>query len=200
MDSLFHFDVRHHFAADFAEAAEAVRDAQEAVFINGCDVSGVIPAVLEYFGGFLRSIEVPHHDVRAANEEQPGLVYRQSLAGIRVKNTHCDAGQGMADGPPLRAHLSEVGGAKVIRVDRNHWRAFRATVAFQGPNSEMIFEGLRDAFRQFFRAGHHDAQAAKRLRRAASRVSVQERRRGDRKSTRLNSSHVKISYAVFCLK
>src|SRR5207302_9518526 len=25
-------------------------------------------------------------------------------------------------------------------------------------------------------------------------------RRGDRKSTRLNSSHVKISYAVFCLK
>src|SRR4249919_4231628 len=26
------------------------------------------------------------------------------------------------------------------------------------------------------------------------------RRRADRKSTRLNSSHVKISYAVFCLK
>src|SRR5436305_4856170 len=27
-----------------------------------------------------------------------------------------------------------------------------------------------------------------------------ERQRGDRKSTRLNSSHVRISYAVFCLK
>src|SRR5436305_10213895 len=27
-----------------------------------------------------------------------------------------------------------------------------------------------------------------------------ERRFGDRKSTRLNSSHVRISYAVFCLK
>src|SRR5438874_10495803 len=27
-----------------------------------------------------------------------------------------------------------------------------------------------------------------------------ERRGGDRKSTRLNSSHVEISYAVFCLK
>src|SRR5690606_42127173 len=27
-----------------------------------------------------------------------------------------------------------------------------------------------------------------------------DRRRADRKSTRLNSSHVKISYAVFCLK
>src|SRR5207302_10107316 len=35
------------------------------------------------------------------------------------------------------------------------------------------------------------AVAARHLRRDA---------RGDRKSTRLNSSHVKISYAVFCLK
>src|SRR5207249_12047413 len=34
---------------------------------------------------------------------------------------------------------------------------------------------------------------------AAIRPSV-ERRDGDRKSTRLNSSHVSISYAVFCLK
>src|SRR5690349_23563034 len=32
----------------------------------------------------------------------------------------------------------------------------------------------------------------------ASKVSM--RRRTDRKSTRLNSSHVEISYAVFCLK
>src|SRR5690606_41716392 len=31
-------------------------------------------------------------------------------------------------------------------------------------------------------------------------VAVPARRGGDRKSTRLNSSHVKISYAVFCLK
>src|SRR5690606_39717346 len=30
--------------------------------------------------------------------------------------------------------------------------------------------------------------------------SLEETRIGDRKSTRLNSSHVKISYAVFCLK
>src|SRR5690606_40039513 len=30
--------------------------------------------------------------------------------------------------------------------------------------------------------------------------SLQRRLRRDRKSTRLNSSHVKISYAVFCLK
>src|SRR5699024_11971392 len=31
-------------------------------------------------------------------------------------------------------------------------------------------------------------------------VRISQRRQGDRKSTRLNSSHVSISYAVFCLK
>src|SRR5690606_41575681 len=38
------------------------------------------------------------------------------------------------------------------------------------------------------RRAHHRQRVAQRL------------ARGDRKSTRLNSSHVKISYAVFCLK
>src|SRR3712207_7208160 len=35
---------------------------------------------------------------------------------------------------------------------------------------------------------------------ARSRLHAQERPIGDRKSTRLNSSHANISYAVFCLK
>src|SRR5205807_10051377 len=34
----------------------------------------------------------------------------------------------------------------------------------------------------------------------AERIEVGHRRIGDRKSTRLNSSHLVISYAVFCLK
>src|SRR5947199_1707160 len=33
-----------------------------------------------------------------------------------------------------------------------------------------------------------------------SRIDVRRERRRDRKSTRLNSSHLGISYAVFCLK
>src|SRR6266498_4882978 len=36
--------------------------------------------------------------------------------------------------------------------------------------------------------------------RALARKSLPRRWPGDRKSTRLNSSHVRISYAVFCLK
>src|SRR5690606_41822018 len=35
---------------------------------------------------------------------------------------------------------------------------------------------------------------------SASAITADRRLRVDRKSTRLNSSHVKISYAVFCLK
>src|SRR3712207_9375547 len=34
----------------------------------------------------------------------------------------------------------------------------------------------------------------------SNRRALHERQRGDRKSTRLNSSHANISYAVFCLK
>src|SRR6266540_7228890 len=36
--------------------------------------------------------------------------------------------------------------------------------------------------------------------RAGPRAPIRHRRRRDRKSTRLNSSHITISYAVFCLK
>src|SRR3712207_8238078 len=41
----------------------------------------------------------------------------------------------------------------------------------------------------------HDA-----MRRAVVRTAASLRQRADRKSTRLNSSHANISYAVFCLK
>src|SRR5690606_41981464 len=48
-----------------------------------------------------------------------------------------------------------------------------------------ISEGVRAGARRPLGRGHRARHAAP---------------RGDRKSTRLNSSHVKISYAVFCLK
>src|SRR5690349_23277063 len=45
------------------------------------------------------------------------------------------------------------------------------------------------------------ATRARCVRNSTPRASIPRRtRRGDRKSTRLNSSHVEISYAVFCLK
>src|SRR5690348_18171261 len=62
-----------------------------------------------------------------------------------------------------------------------------------------LFRSRREARSQLARGGtparcsHHDARAQRRgCRRAAAKR--------DRKSTRLNSSHPSISYAVFCLK
>src|SRR5690606_40763044 len=46
--------------------------------------------------------------------------------------------------------------------------------------------------------GHCTRQQSRQLK--ASLEELIPWRKGDRKSTRLNSSHVKISYAVFCLK
>src|SRR5690242_21053387 len=68
-------------------------------------------------------------------------------------------------------------------------------------------EGLRIRYRLCLCAvGHDESQSehAERDGRCATAVSRQVRQAdfeaGDRKSTRLNSSHMSISYAVFCLK
>src|SRR5436309_3682428 len=54
------------------------------------------------------------------------------------------------------------------------------------------------------RRGLFRFEKADRLLKTVSRMKtgrmLKEKQTGDRKSTRLNSSHVKISYAVFCLK
>src|SRR5690606_41960400 len=51
--------------------------------------------------------------------------------------------------------------------------------------------------REYLAQDRHDQDAR---RSCSCRKSVCQYRGRDRKSTRLNSSHVKISYAVFCLK
>src|SRR5436309_11148337 len=66
----------------------------------------------------------------------------------------------------------------------------------------VLGEGRPETFE---RIGHGvpSYRAAKRAARVAPRDSLGRHvrcARTDRKSTRLNSSHVKISYAVFCLK
>src|SRR5690349_22909479 len=57
-------------------------------------------------------------------------------------------------------------------------------------------------FRSSSRAGRilRTASASATSRRIAAAATSSSTSCGDRKSTRLNSSHVEISYAVFCLK
>src|SRR5207249_8487084 len=57
--------------------------------------------------------------------------------------------------------------------------------------------GLRPIFAQHTSAEHETLKRWACGRRRLVEIGVAE---GDRKSTRLNSSHVSISYAVFCLK
>src|SRR3712207_8686560 len=71
-----------------------------------------------------------------------------------------------------------------------------------------LFRSLLDGVAEPAREAPEDALAVARGlgagvhlgRRLLQRGRLAERRRRDRKSTRLNSSHANISYAVFCLK
>src|SRR5690606_40498491 len=71
----------------------------------------------------------------------------------------------------------------------------------------LLQGGLGEVVELEFHEGLADPVAAVQARQPALQLVVQRRQFGqaggqvrDRKSTRLNSSHVKISYAVFCLK
>src|SRR5256885_666136 len=84
------------------------------------------------------------------------------------------------------------GGVQSVRAanDQGH------VVALQLPALQALGQGLG---RQIGAAliEHDDARAA---RNGGTRIVVLDERGTDRKSTRLNSSHLVISYAVFCLK
>src|SRR5699024_12791924 len=78
------------------------------------------------------------------------------------------------------------------------------------PSTQIYTLSLHDAL-PIYRPGlrypaHHVRRSASELPVAGQRIPVRRcsgpplQRRTDRKSTRLNSSHVSISYAVFCLK
>src|SRR5256885_8311843 len=60
--------------------------------------------------------------------------------------------------------------------------------------------GLAPAARQALLDGHGGRNAVDRVHLGPARRLDDGARIGDRKSTRLNSSHLVISYAVFCLK
>src|SRR3712207_1035124 len=98
----------------------------------------------------------------------------------------------------LRRHLRPCRGPwhvdeTYVRVG-GQWRYLYRAVDGMGQTSDFLLSAKRDkaAARRFFR------QALARENTRNPRVVVTDRL--DRKSTRLNSSHANISYAVFCLK
>src|SRR5256885_9953705 len=76
---------------------------------------------------------------------------------------------------------------------------FPYTTLFRSPTGKARGRGGRDSESSSPR--RRPSRTRRRCRRGrAPEEASHLRRRGDRKSTRLNSSHLVISYAVFCLK
>src|SRR3989449_8038910 len=73
---------------------------------------------------------------------------------------------------------------------------FPYTTLFRSRAEGRGGRGHRESVRREVRRGPHAA----RRRGGGARGAAREEGHGDRKSTRLNSSHGYISYAVFCLK
>src|SRR3989442_3306331 len=73
---------------------------------------------------------------------------------------------------------------------------FPYTTLFRS-NGELFANRVSQAANPFFDAGRR-RRRKRQARQAAGAARIEEGI--DRKSTRLNSSHVRISYAVFCLK
>src|SRR3712207_7892666 len=82
------------------------------------------------------------------------------------------------------------------------FRSYKVKVVDEVEEKEMEFDGLDDCckFLDMRRADITTYIKHNRLFRKRFRIQALETIREDRKSTRLNSSHANISYAVFCLK
>src|SRR5690349_23120749 len=78
---------------------------------------------------------------------------------------------------------------------------FPYTTLFRSHGGALEAAGRLHRRKQSIRDGHLDPALVVGNASLQARRQLQHSRRGrDRKSTRLNSSHVEISYAVFCLK
>src|SRR5207249_7071979 len=84
--------------------------------------------------------------------------------------------------PIYRQAAKFIRGARVLRISAQHAAFVNHVVR---PQAGSVFEHDATGQRAVVAHGH---------------IRLDDGKRTDRKSTRLNSSHVSISYAVFCLK
>src|SRR5450759_3084672 len=173
-DGFFHFEMWHHFAGDFAEAREAVGDAQEAFVVEQRNVAGDIPAVAEDFGGALGLIEVAQHAVGAFDQQQAFGIGRQRRESDRIHNARGDAGQRVAHGAGLVAGLGLLAGAVVGSVDGHCRGHLGAAVAFQQFHAELFAERIGGRLAQLLGAHQDVAQAGEFLGRAFANIGGAE--------------------------
>src|SRR2546430_7262461 len=92
---------------------------------------------------------------------------------------------------------------QVIDVVSDRLMVFTGRPGVEGVGSEPLGkeEGMNLFLRQVGLTYRRDVNTGRpRVNKPGSKLDREQKERGDRKSTRLNSSHSQISYAVFCLK
>src|SRR5207247_8709554 len=100
--------------------------------------------------------------------------------------------------PPPSPHTSTLSLHDALPISIRH----RRPGARHAKTSRELRTGIRPQFSRALRRFRCDRQGRKRLQGVLSEIAGKDSGRiyRDRKSTRLNSSHEWISYAVFCLK
>ena len=84
VDHFFDLHMRHHLAADLAEARQTVGDRDEAVLVDGRDIAGDIPAAAHRLVGEVLLIQVAEHDIGSFDEQQPGFAWAEGFAAIGI--------------------------------------------------------------------------------------------------------------------
>src|SRR3712207_7992184 len=83
---------------------------------------------------------------------------------------------------------------------------FPYTTLFRSPSVDIMLNSVAALYGErsigviLTGMGHDGLEGMKAIKAAKGRTVAQDEASRDRKSTRLNSSHANISYAVFCLK
>ena len=137
VDQLLHLAREDVEAGDEHHVLLAVGDEHEAVLVDMADVARVDEAIADSLRGFLRSIAVSRHHVRAANSQLALLARRQhAQPSLQVDDLHVAAGYGLSDRAWPNARLGGCG------ADRGHFRHAIALIDLEPRSMPPAFHEL----------------------------------------------------------
>src|SRR6185312_14734987 len=99
--------MRDHFTADFAEAAQPVRDGEKTIVSHSSNIAGGVPPVLQNSARLVRTPQISLHHVWPAHQKLARRVWWQGLSGLRIDNAHAHARQWMSNGALARTELDD---------------------------------------------------------------------------------------------
>src|SRR5215471_14793182 len=166
----------------------------------GLDLTDALPRDRELFPDLLQRV-VLVHAYAVAHAQHAFFAWRDGSKHTRGGLAQVRLNHGV-DGENRVLILDEIAETRILLVADGRLQGQRFLGDFQ--HLVHLFQGHAELYGEFFR-GRLAADLISHLAARAQDLAdfVHHMRGdadGDRKSTRLNSSHVEISYAVFCLK